>query len=273
MKIIEYRIILPTNLQKYRIGSRYMVNDYARTTQSNGEGIEIVKCEPYEKDGEKGMYTYKILHFKSKVPKFIRWAVPDKYLHFHEESYNGFPHLYTKEFVPGMEDTLQLSIETNHADYKKGEPIPDNLVNLSEEELQNREIYYIDILNGQQPSEDPTLQLNGFTCPEAGITKPIIEPDNCFDQHSIPKWVENYDGDLMLAVKVVRFNFHWLGIQTAVENMVTTTFYPRLFTDSNRKVIGKMKEWYNLTWDDIRKEEDAIAEEQKKQENLFAKDE
>lgn len=273
MRIVEYRIVLPTNLPKYKIGSRYMVNDYVKSTQSNGEGIEIVKCEPYTKENESGMYTYKILHFKSKIPKFIRWAVPDKYLHFHEESYNGFPHLYTKEFVPGLGDDFQLSIETQHSDYKKGDEFPENLVNLNEEELKIREIYYIDILNGQPQSENPDEQICNFTCPEAGITKPITEPEKFFDQHSLPKWLDSYDGELMIAVKVVRFNFKWFGLQTAVEKLACDTFYPKLFTDSHRKVIGKMKYWYNMTWEDIRREEDEIANQQKQEgENLFHKD-
>ena len=56
----------------------------------NGEGIEILANEPYTKDGETGQFTHKVMHFKSRVPSFIRWAIPDKYLYLTELSYNSY---------------------------------------------------------------------------------------------------------------------------------------------------------------------------------------
>ncbi|OHT02319.1 Phosphatidylinositol transfer protein beta isoform [Tritrichomonas foetus] len=271
MRILEFRIIVPTSLEKYKIGMRHMVNEYVKTTQADGEGIEIVECKPYEKENESGIYTYKIFHFKSKIPSFIRWAIPDKYLHIHEKSYNGFPHLFTNEFVPGMADQLLLSIETQHFEYKKDMEFPNNSVNLTDEELSQREIIYIDILNGQPQSDNPNEQIVGFTCPEAGINTPITEPDG-YDPSQPPKWIDNYEGDLMCCVKVIRFNFKWFGLQTAVEAYVSDIFYPKLFTESHRKIIGSMKDWYNLTWEEVRKQEEEIEAKQKEQENLFLKD-
>ena len=273
MKILEFRILVPMVPEKYKIGSRYVINNYVKDTQTNGEGIEIVKCEPYQKDNESGIYTYKIFHMKSKVPQFIRWAIPDKYLHIHEESYNGFPHLYTTEFVPGCGDSLILSIETQHFEYKKGTEIPDNSVNLSDEELKQREIIYIDVLNGESSfSNIPEEKIEGFVFPEAGIDKPLSSPPG-YDKTQLPKWIDNYDGPLMCCVKVVRFEFKWFGLQTAVEAYVSDIFYPKLFTETHRRIVGTMKSWYNLTWEDVRNEEDRLESEQKEKENLFLKDE
>lgn len=36
----------------------------SKNETGGGEGIEVLKNEPYEKDGEKGQYTHKIYHLK-----------------------------------------------------------------------------------------------------------------------------------------------------------------------------------------------------------------
>lgn len=39
----------------------------SKNETGGGEGIEVLKNEPYEKDGEKGQYTHKIYHLKRQV--------------------------------------------------------------------------------------------------------------------------------------------------------------------------------------------------------------
>lgn len=36
----------------------------SKNETGGGEGIQVLKNEPYEKDGEKGQYTHKIYHLK-----------------------------------------------------------------------------------------------------------------------------------------------------------------------------------------------------------------
>lgn len=51
-----------------------------------GEGVEVIKNEPYEKEnGEKGQYTYKIFRLASRVPGFVRALAPAGALDLYEE--------------------------------------------------------------------------------------------------------------------------------------------------------------------------------------------
>ena len=49
------------------MGQLYSVAEASKNETGGGEGVEVLKNEPYEKDGEKGQYTHKIYHLQ-------RWA-------------------------------------------------------------------------------------------------------------------------------------------------------------------------------------------------------
>lgn len=251
MKIYEFRIIVPTTLAKYSIGNRFMCLEYVKNERKAGEGIEMVKNEPYQTENENGQYTYKIFHVKSQVPGFIRWAVPDKYLHFHEESWNAYPHYHTINFVPGMGKDLILDVESQHITYTKGMEIPDNALNLSPDDLKIRNIRYLDIVDGEPYPDDKRLLLEGFQCPESGITTPLHGKKGSYNPKQIPTWVNNYDGEMVCCIKVVKFQFKWWGLQKAVEKYITETMYPKLFTETHRKLIATSKDWFQLTTDDV----------------------
>ena len=269
MKIVEFRIILPIPVSKFPNAKHYMVHHYIRDTSGGGEGIEIVKDdEPFDNGTEKGYQTFKIYHVKSKIPAFIRWAVPDKYLHFHEHSLNCYPHCTTATTVPALGEDFVLNVESQHFAFKKGEQLPENIMNLSKEELAIRQIVYVDIVNGYP---DNKHDLRNFVCPEAGIKTPLQEPQG-YDPNSIPKWVENYDGEMMCCTKVVRFHLKWFGIQTAAEKLVAHTFYPKLFTESHRLIVATIKDWFSMTEEDFNKETERIKREQSEP-NMFERDE
>lgn len=52
---------------QYQVGQLYSVAEASKNETGGGEGIEVLKNEPYEKDGEKGQYTHKIYHLKRQV--------------------------------------------------------------------------------------------------------------------------------------------------------------------------------------------------------------
>lgn len=58
--IKEYRIPLPISVQEYEVGMLWSVIEESKAQTGGGEGVEILKNEPYEKDGQKGQYTEKI---------------------------------------------------------------------------------------------------------------------------------------------------------------------------------------------------------------------
>ena len=219
------------------------------TKQVKGEGIETIQFEPFENEKESGMYSYKIMHFKSRIPAFMRWALPDKYCHCHEKSWNAYPHYYTKYAVPGMGDDFVMIVDSYHIPYKNGEPIPDNLLNLTEEELNMRKIVYLDILNGK-PAPTADRDLTNWTCPELGINEKLPSSSEN-DETAPPEWTQKYTGEMMVSVKVVRFMFHWRGLQTIVENFATNIFYHNLFIDNHRAMFSWADQWAKMTLDDV----------------------
>jgi hypothetical protein len=265
MKIYEYRIVLPTNVDKYKIGNLYMCVKRTRETRGGGEGIEVKVNEPYENAEETGQYTHKIMHFKSKVPGFVRWAVPDKYMHLHEKSHNGYPHFHTEYELPGMGKDFYMLVESQHYPYNKAQGCPDNCLNLPEDELKQRKVVWLDVVYGKPDPEQKSWKLEGFTCPEAGITQPLAAPKKTRDESKVPCWVQHYNGELMICVKVVKFRFKWLGLQTAVEKYAVNTAYHDIFLESNRALMAWAKEWYPLSIEDIRRMENELQEEQQTQ--------
>jgi len=256
MKIVEFRVIVPVDVNQYSIGNLYMNMQYAKDEKKGNEGIEIKENKPYERDNEKGQYTYKIYHIKSQIPGFIRWAVPDKYLHFHEVSYNSYPHYDTQFTVPGMGKDFVLKLESQHLDYTSGMEIPDNCLSLTQEELAERKIVYLNIINGE-PVAEPKNDIHGFVCPEAGINEPI-EDNEPYNPNGPPAWTKNFKGKMTLCVKLVRFEFHWRGLQSAVERFVINSVYPGVFTNSHRIMMKSLKDWCNMTMDDIRNYENGV---------------
>ena len=266
MRIVEYRIILPTNVPQYQIGNLYMCCQRTRETQGGGEGIEIVTNEPYEEDGEKGQYTHKIMHFKSKIPAFIRWAIPDKYCHLHEKSHNSYPHFHTLYENPGLGKDFYLLVESQHIVYDKAKGCPDNVLGLTEEELKIRKVMYLDIVNGKPGPEKKEWNMVGFQCPEAGVNQPLTAPKKTRNEDKPPEWVENYDGELMICVKVVKLLFKWRGLQNAVEKYALNTTFHDVFLDSHRALMSWAKEWYPMNLEQIRAMERELEEEQRRME-------
>ncbi|OHT04273.1 Phosphatidylinositol transfer protein beta isoform [Tritrichomonas foetus] len=263
MKLIEFRIMMPISLDRFPAAKAYMVHGYVKNSSGGGEGIEIVKNgEPYNENGEKGTLNYKIYHVKSQIPGFIRWAVPDRYLHFNEKSYNSYPHCKSLLRVPALKDDFILDVESQHIIYTNKMEFPSNYMDMTDEELKMREVIYIDILNGNPyPDSDPNLDLSNFICPEAGFNTPLTSPPG-YNPNAPPKWTETFNGPMICVIKVLKFHFKWWGIQTGAENLVAHTFYPKLFTESHRKIVAHMKDWYALTDEDLEKMGEKIHKEQ-----------
>ena len=252
-RIVEYRIIMPLTLEQYAMGKTYMVNKLTREEKGEvGEGVEIMYSERYPgPNGENFQKTYKIYHFKSRVPAAVRWAIPDKYLHFHEQSINEWPHTVTTNTIPGMGKDFRLICESVHIPYARGEQVPDNPANLPEEQLKKREIVYIDIIGKEVKPNPKEVDLRAFTCPELGINEPIKQDVKKCSPKALPKWVETYEGPMMCVVKICKFHFKWFGLQGLANKIVFKNFYPDLFTNTHRKLMVWAKEWATMTFEQI----------------------
>ena len=253
MKIVEFRIILPLPLEKCRHASNFAC--FKRSSEAKGEsdseGMEFVEAYDYEENGEKGHFSHKVMHLKSKVPAVIRWVVPDKYLHIKELSHDAFPHYLTEYQMPGMGKDFVLSTDTRHFDYKPRGKIPANASNLTSAELNQREIRYLDILNG--PIYDKSLNLKGFSFPDQEIEE--MKSDEKPNEKEVPSWTNSYNGPMTLIVKTVKFHFKWLGIQSAVEAFVLNSVFPEVFMDNHRAMIKWAPEWSKVSPDDLKRME------------------
>ena len=75
MLIKEYRITLPMTVEEYQMAQLYSVAEASKNETGGGEGVEVIKNEPYDDhpllNGKftKGQYTYKIYRLESKVSK------------------------------------------------------------------------------------------------------------------------------------------------------------------------------------------------------------
>ena len=266
MKIVEFRIIVPLALEKCGHASDYAC--FKRSAEAKGEsdseGMEFVETYDYEENGEKGHFTHKVMHLKSKVPAVIRWVVPDKYLHITELSHSAFPHYLTEYEMPGMGKDFVLSTDTKHYDYKPNGKIPNNSANLTASELNQREIRYLDILNG--PIYDKSLNLKGFSYPEADIE--LMQSDKKVNEKEPPGWTLNYNGPMTCIIKTVKFHFKWLGIQSAVEAFVLNSVFPEVFMDNHRAMIKWAPEWSKVSREDLtRMENEKQQQDQKKEFN------
>lgn len=291
MKIYEYRIIVPCTVDQYKIGNIYMTakRSEEESKQVKGEGIETVNNEPFQNEKESGIYTYKIMHFKSRIPSFMRWALPDKYCHCHEKSWNAYPHYHTEYSVPGMGDDLIMNVDSYHVPYKNGEPIPDNLLELSEEDLAIRKVVYLDILDGK-PKPEKDRDLTHWTCPALNINEEFStlrldkkarkekekkekeaakkekkdkkeKKKDSGPESEPPEWTTNFQGEMMVAVKVVKIKFHWRGLQSMVEKFATTSFYHNLFLDAHRAVMSWADKWAPMSLEEVREYEKHVYEQ------------
>ncbi|XP_045469294.1 phosphatidylinositol transfer protein alpha isoform isoform X2 [Harmonia axyridis] len=253
MLIKEFRVVLPLTVDEYQVAQLYSVAEASKDNTGGGEGIEVLKNEPftnYPLLGGKynsGQYTYKIYHLTSKVPAFIRLLAPKGSLEVHEEAWNAYPYCRTVITNPTyMKENFLVLIETMH---ENSRGMTMNVHQLSNDKLKQREVVFVDIANDTVPSsdykkeEDPTLFRSQKTGrgPLTGDWKNQVQP-------------------VMTCYKLVTVEFKWFGLQNRIESFIQKT-ERRLFTNFHRQVFCWMDRWYGLTMDDIRRIEDKTKEE------------
>lgn len=260
MIIKEFRVILPLTVEEYQVAQLYSVAEASKNETGGGEGIEVQKNEPFENypllggKYNKGQYTYKIYHLKSKVPGFIRLLAPEGSMEIHEEAWNAYPYCRTVITNPGyMKKNFTICIETlHHQDLTL-----ENAHELTGDKLKAREVVVIDIgndvvkANDYKADEDPTK----FQSEKTG-RGPLVGP----------QWWKKCD-PVMTCYKLVTCEFKWFGLQSRVEKFILDT-ERRLFTNFHRQLFCWMDKWHGMTMEDIRRLEDKTKEELDKQRQL-----
>uniref|UniRef100_A0A3B4F449 Phosphatidylinositol transfer protein beta isoform n=1 Tax=Pundamilia nyererei TaxID=303518 RepID=A0A3B4F449_9CICH len=248
------RVVLPVSVEEYQVGQLYSVAEASKNETGGGEGIEVLKNEPYEKDGEKGQYTHKIYHLKSKVPGYVKMIAPEGALVFHEKAWNAYPYCrtskYTQKCNEYMKDDFMIKIETWH---KPDMGTVENVHELDEQTWRTVEVVPIDIANKEEvapgdykPEEDPALFHSAKT-----------------DRGPLgPEWKSELKADCpyMCAYKLVTVKFKWWGLQTKVENFIHRQ-EKRIFTNFHRQLFCWIDKWVGLTMEDIRRMEEETQKE------------
>ncbi|XP_028826924.1 phosphatidylinositol transfer protein beta isoform isoform X3 [Denticeps clupeoides] len=250
--IKEYRVVIPCSVEEYQVGQLYSVAEASKNETGGGEGIEVLTNEPYEKDGEKGQYTHKIYHLKSKVPGFVKMIAPEGALVFHEKAWNAYPYCRTIVTNEYMKDDFFIKIETWH---KPDTGSIENVHELDQETWQTVEVVPIDIADKSQvepsdykPEEDPAL----FHSEKTG--RGPLGPEwkkELLAQTDVPR---------MCAYKLVTVKFKWWGLQSKIENFIHKQ-EKRIFTNFHRQLFCWTDGWINLTMADIRRMEDETQKE------------
>ncbi|XP_064460776.1 phosphatidylinositol transfer protein alpha isoform-like [Ornithodoros turicata] len=253
MLIKEFRVVLPITVPEYQIGQLYSVAEASKNETGGGEGIEVLKNEPFENfpllGGKftRGQYTYKIYHLASKVPAFLRLLAPKGSLEIHEEAWNAYPYCRTVLTNPDyMKNNFTLCIETMHA---PDNGTQENAHELPPEKLKLREVETIDIANDPvaakdyKDDEDPTK----FKSKKTG-RGPLQG-----------EWMKDCT-PVMCAYKLVTVEFKWFGLQTRVESYIMKT-ERRIFTNFHRQVFCWIDRWHGLTLHDIRELEEKTRRE------------
>ncbi|KAM7311540.1 phosphatidylinositol transfer protein alpha isoform [Ixodes scapularis] len=253
MLIKEFRVVLPITVEEYQVGQLYSVAEASKNETGGGEGIEVIKNEPFTNVpllGGKyctGQYTYKIYHLASRVPAFIRMVAPKCALELHEEAWNAYPYCKTVLTNPDyMKGNFTLCIETMHA---PDNGFQENVHELPPEKLKIREVDYIDI--GGDPvlpkdykeTEDPSK----FTSVKTG-RGPLVGD-----------WAKTVN-PVMCAYKLVTVEFKWFGLQNRVEAFVQK-MERRIFHNFHRQVFCWIDRWHGMTMRDIRELEEKTKRE------------
>ncbi|KAL2099940.1 hypothetical protein ACEWY4_004334 [Coilia grayii] len=251
--IKEYRVVVPCSVEEYQVGQLYSVAEASKNETGGGEGIEVLTNEPYEKEGEKGQYTHKIYHLKSKVPGFVKMIAPEGALVFHEKAWNAYPFCRTGKCNEYMKDDFMIKIETWHKANNLGED--ENVHQLDAETWKTVEVVPIDIADKTQveaadykATEDPAL----FHSKKTG-RGPLS-----------PEWKEELlskpELPRMCAYKLVTVKFKWWGLQSKIENFIHRQ-EKRIFTNFHRQLFTWIDNWHGLTMADIRRMEEETQRE------------
>uniref|UniRef100_A0AAV2IU21 Tetratricopeptide repeat protein 28 n=1 Tax=Knipowitschia caucasica TaxID=637954 RepID=A0AAV2IU21_KNICA len=247
--IKEYRVLLPVSVEEYQVGQLYSVAEASKNETGGGEGIEVLKNEPYEEDGEKGQYTHKIYHLKSKVPAYVKMIAPEGALVFHEKAWNAYPYCRTVVTNEYMKDDFEIKIETWH---KPDMGTLENVHNLDEQTWGTVEVVPIDIANDEVASADYKSEEDPAIFHSSKTSRGPLGPE----------WKNEMKADCphMCAYKLVTVKFRWWGLQTKVENFIHRQ-EKRIFTNFHRQLFCWIDKWVGLTMEDIRRMEEETQKE------------
>ncbi|KAF9108564.1 hypothetical protein BGX27_008285 [Mortierella sp. AM989] len=250
MLIKEFRITNNCSNAEYQVAQLYNVAEMSKAESGGGEGVEILKNEPYEDEFRKGQYTHKIYHLESKLPSWIRALMPAGATKCQERAWNAFPWCKTVITNDYMKESFSVTVESFHVDGDRGQL--DNALNLPQDILKQREVIKIDVAN------DPkSYYLQTFNPLKEDVT--TFRSEKALRGPLQGDWSKTCD-PVMTCYKLVSIEFKWYGLQTKMESYMQSVERD-LFTKFHRELFCSMDGWYGLTMESIREMEIKTKEE------------
>lgn len=108
-------MVLPLTVEEYQIAQLYMVAKKSKESTKGGEGIEIIKNEPFDNEKGKGQYTEKIIYLANSLPRFAAAILPSSALKIEEKAWNAYPYCKTVLKSPFLGEKFTFIIESRHA--------------------------------------------------------------------------------------------------------------------------------------------------------------
>jgi len=220
---------MPMTLDEYHRGQVYSVAETAKIQTGGGDGIEIIKCEPFLNADlpngatlRSGQYTLKKYHINNKVPSFVRLLTPKGALDLKEECWNAFPFTKTEISNEYLGGRLNLHVESVHlAD--RGET--ENALNLTPDQLRVREVIFIDIGEPLSTEEESEGEIPRLFKSSKTLRGPLG-----------PNWIKETE-PIMCCYKLVTCEFKVFGLQTRLENFIQKNEQRVFFSISQMYVL------------------------------------
>ncbi|KAF9425883.1 hypothetical protein BGZ94_007133 [Podila epigama] len=250
MLIKEYRITNNCSNAEYQVAQLYSVAEMSKAESGGGEGVEILKNEPYDDGVRQGQFTHKIYHLESRIPAWIRAVMPTGSTKCQERAWNAFPYCKTVITNDYMQDYFSVTVESLHVDGDRGQL--ENALGLSPEKLKQREVVTIDVANDPQ-----SYYLQTFNPAKEDVT--TFQSQKALRGPLQGDWVKTCD-PVMTCYKVVSIEFIMWGLQTKMESYMHSVERD-LFTKFHRELFCSMDGWYGLTMESIREMEKRTKEE------------
>lgn len=248
MLIKEYRIPLPMSVEEYRIAQLYMIQKKSRLDSvGEGSGVEILENTPYTNGpGGSGQYTKKIYHIGSHLPGWLKAILPKAALRVEEEAWNAYPYTKMRTTCPFVEKFF-VDVETFY--YPDGGQ-QENVFNLSQVDLQGREVDVIDPIKDEVSSSDYCEEEDPLLYKSQKTGRGPMKED----------WLEYYrvdkpPSDVMCAYKLIKVEFRYWGMQNKIEHFIHSGLR-RPMLMGHRQAWVWQDEWCGLTIEDIRQLEE-----------------
>lgn len=195
-----------------------------------------------------GQFTHKLYFIASKLPWYVRKFISKESQTIHEKSWNMYPQIKTVITNDFFRTNARIELDTITKACPNGKA-EENVHNLTQEQLDKREIVVIDIADQvssaeYKEEEDPTL----FKSIKTG-RGPLVKGE----------WISsNQKQPLICCYKLVAVEFKVFGLQTRAESYIKT-MYKQLFTTFHRQIFCWIDKWHGLGLTDVRKIEDDLA--------------